>query len=310
MFYKLFFNFFDSDHVGTKRTRTSTPKEKKRPAAKKAKTDAPKQVVKSVEEKPASLNSFLKGFDLVKKMKLSSFDPYEHNSEEWISMFENEFQKQSSVDDTGFTNLLYLLKTEEGKKWHFQYRLNYSSWQECKQAFIKHFSKLYVKKLSELKAVFDFDQGTLMQFAQKQMALWKRFFPCLSQTQLNTAVLSGLTEAIALQLTHYVREDKKQFLDYCSWIDNYDKMDISGSDADIQGQNDEIDSFDDNENVDEDSENRDDKEDGSDEDTRLAKEQLEAANKKAADARAKEAADAKAKEAADARARAAADAQT
>lgn len=97
-----------------KKIRASTPKTC--PTAKKAKKAVVTKVVKSSNEKPTSLNSFLKGYDFVKKMKLSAFDPYERNSEEWISMYENEYQKHSSVEDTGFTNILYLLKTEEGKK--------------------------------------------------------------------------------------------------------------------------------------------------------------------------------------------------
>ena len=154
-------------------------------------------------------------------------------------MFEIEYQKQSSVEDTGFTNMLYLLNTEEGKKWHFQYRVRYSCWSKCKQDFVKYFSEFYVKKLFDLKSTHDCDKQTVQQFAQKQMVLWKRFFPCMSQTQLNTAVLSGLTKVIALQLAHYVKEDKKEFLDYCGWIDNWDKINTSGSDEEMNRQDDE-----------------------------------------------------------------------
>lgn len=159
-----------------KRTRTSTPKDK----LKKSK----KVSIKPANEKPKSLSNFLQGYEFVKKMKLSAFDPYERDSEEWISNFENEYQKQSSVEDTGFTNILYLLKTEEGKKWHFRYRLEYTNWPHCKRDFILHFSEFYVKKLFQLKMVFDSNKETVQQFAQKQMLLWNRFFPSLSRTCL------------------------------------------------------------------------------------------------------------------------------
>lgn len=123
-------------------SRTSTPKTKKRPL--------PKAL--SSQSGP-DLNEFLKGHAFVKKLKLVSFDPFKEEATEWISKFETEFSKQSSVEDLGFNNVLHLIKVDEAKKWHFQYRLKYTDWCTFKRDFINHFQQFYVNKLFFLKQV-------------------------------------------------------------------------------------------------------------------------------------------------------------
>lgn len=95
--------------------RSSTPKVEKRVSLKSSdcKTD---------------LHEFLKGHALVKKMKLVPFDPFKEEATEWISKFESEFGKHASVEDLGFNNVLHLIKIDDAKKWHFQYRIKYTDW--------------------------------------------------------------------------------------------------------------------------------------------------------------------------------------
>ena len=65
------------------------------------------------------LNEFLKVNALVKKLKLVSFDPFKEKPTEWISKFETETGKHSSVKDLGFNNVLHLIKIDEAKNWQF-----------------------------------------------------------------------------------------------------------------------------------------------------------------------------------------------
>ena len=85
--------------------RTSTPRIKKRPL--------PKASGSQCEQ---NLNEFLKGHAVVKKLKLVPFDPFKEEATEWISKFEAEFGKHSSVVDLGFNNVLHLIKIAEAKK--------------------------------------------------------------------------------------------------------------------------------------------------------------------------------------------------
>ena len=196
-----------------KKARTSTPKFKPSLAKR---TDQPEAV--------SSLSEFLKGHQIVKKMKLQPFDPFKGCPAQWISTFEREFCQFASVDDLGYTYLLHLLKASEAKKWHFRYKPVYKSWSKLKNDFISHFDKFYIKKLFLLKSTIDREQQKLKEFVCEQMKLWSSFFPSLSQTELNTAVISGLTTEIASQLASYVSCDKDHFIEYCEMIENWNEM--------------------------------------------------------------------------------------
>ena len=114
-----------------KTNRTSTPRLKGL-IAKSAKTSKQERS----ESKP-SFGDFLKGHELVKKMKIKPFDPYQVGPADWISNFEKEFGQHASVEDLGFTYLLHLLKADDAKKWHFKYRLEYIDWLSFKKDSIQ-----------------------------------------------------------------------------------------------------------------------------------------------------------------------------
>ena len=134
-------------------------------------------------------------------MKLQPFDPFKGCSAQWISTFEKEFGQHDSVEDLGYTHLVHLLKESEARKWHFRYNRSYDSWFKLKKDFVAHFDNFYIKKLSLLKAKFDMERQKLKDFVCDQMKLWSAFFPNLDQTQLNTAMISGLSSEIAHQLS-------------------------------------------------------------------------------------------------------------
>lgn len=199
-----------------KQAQTSTPKH----AKKTAKTNAKPST--SHQPASASLSDFLKGHEIMKRMKLSAFDPYEGNAEEWISTFEKEFRQFASVNDIGFSKMLHLLKSDEGKKWHFEYRNRYSDWKKCKKRFVVDFNAFYISKLSQVRKMYSEDAEKLNEYADRQTNLWQRFFPSMSQKELNKAVISGLEPKLALQLSHYVGADKKDFLTYCGWVSKWE----------------------------------------------------------------------------------------
>ena len=64
----------------------------------------------------------------------------------------------------------------------------------------------------------------MVQYAKEQMQLWKSFFSKLDQKELHTAILSGLTTKLAVQMNHYVSEETLTFLDYLQLIDDHNKM--------------------------------------------------------------------------------------
>lgn len=90
------------------KARTSTPK-LTRLIAKSAKPS-------KCERLESGFGDFLKGHEIVKKMKIKPYDPYQGCPAEWISNFEKEFGQHGSVVDVGFTHLLHLLKVDEAKK--------------------------------------------------------------------------------------------------------------------------------------------------------------------------------------------------
>ena len=71
------------------------------------------------------------------------------------------------------------------------------------------------------------------EFATRQINLWKRFFPNLKKEQLNTLVVSGLTKELALQMSHYVENDKKDFINYCKWTDTWEETGLTDSDFEM-----------------------------------------------------------------------------
>ena len=216
-----------------KETVEQEEEEPEEPKKKKMRTSTPKFKPCIVAKRPLcsdsapSFEDFLKGVEFIKKLKIPMFDPYQGCSAEWLSNFEKEFRQHASVEDIGYTHLLHLLKTDEAKKWHFKYRFSYTDWSSFKKAFIEYFELFHIKKLFELKASFDVNKQTLQQFATSQMKLWSSFFPTLNQNHLNTAVVSGLSNDFARQLSHYVSSPKDQFLEYCQMLDSWKGMDDS-----------------------------------------------------------------------------------
>ena len=53
----------------------------------------------------------------------------------------------------------------------------------------------------------DENEQSLNQCAKEQIQLWKPFFPKLDSKELHTAVLSGLTLEMAVQMNHYLSEE-------------------------------------------------------------------------------------------------------
>lgn len=194
-----------------KKARTSTPKNKSRSAAK---TD--------LQEDTPNLGDFLKGHQLVKRMKLKPFDPFKGCSAQWISSFEKEFGQHDSVEDLGYTHFVHLLKDSEARKWHFRYKPQYKSWSKLKKDFTTYFEKFYIDKLFLLRTKFDIEKQKLKEFVCEQLQLWSAFFPNLDQTQLNTAAVSGLTSEIAA----YVSCTKEQFIEYCEMVENWKEMSL------------------------------------------------------------------------------------
>lgn len=92
------------------------PNPKQARSSKQRKTAAKTVPKKSNKSSNACLSEFLKGHEIMKQMKMPPFDPFLGNAEEWISSFEKEFREYGSVNDIGFSNMLHLLKTDEGKK--------------------------------------------------------------------------------------------------------------------------------------------------------------------------------------------------
>lgn len=205
----------DEDVPKKKKARTSTPKNKSRSAAK---TD--------LQEASPNLSDFLKGHQLVKRMKLKPFDPFKGCSAQWISSFEKEFGQHDSVEDLGYTHLVHLLKESEARKWHFRYKPKYKSWFKLKKDFTSYFEKFYIDKLFLLRTKFEPEKQKLKVFVCEQMQLWSAFFPNLDQTQLNTAAVSGLTSEIAHQLSPYVSCTKEQFIEYCEMVENWKEMSL------------------------------------------------------------------------------------
>ena len=88
--------------------------------------------------------------------------------------------------------------------------------------------------------MYNEEADQLNDYADRQINLWQRFFPNMIQSELNKAVISGLESKLALQMSHYVNSEKKDFLTYCGWVNKWAPQgDFNGNDLICGGTSDD-----------------------------------------------------------------------